>query len=147
MQRMAKFSVIFFITVMSAGFVNAQPGIPKLSIADSIKHYSQQTNSANLFTIREIAISGNNKTKESVILRELPFQSGEIYNLSDLVKEFEIARKQLLNTSLFHEVVVALKKFEGNNIDILVAVKERWYLFPVPYIKFVDRNINQWIVE
>jgi outer membrane protein assembly factor BamA len=147
MQRMAKFSVIFFITVMSAGFVNAQPGIPKLSIADSIKHYSLQTNSANLFTIREIAISGNNKTKESVILRELPFQSGEIYNLSDLVKEFEIARKQLLNTSLFHEVVVALKKFEGNNIDILVAVKERWYLFPVPYIKFVDRNINQWIVE
>jgi len=100
MQRMAKFSVIIFITVMSAGFVNAQPGpgIPKLSIADSIKHYSQQTNSANLFTIREIAISGNNKTKESVILRELPFQSGEIYNLSDLVKEFEIARKQLLNT-------------------------------------------------
>jgi len=43
--------------------------------------------------------------------------------------------------------VVALKGFEGNNIDILVAVKERWYLFPVPYIKFVDRNINQWIVE
>ena len=147
MQRMTKFSVIIFITVMSAGFVNAQPGAPKLSIADSIKHYSQQTNSANLFTIREIAISGNNKTKESVILRELPFQSGEIYNLSDLVKEFEIARKQLLNTALFHEVVVALKKFEGNNIDILVAVKERWYLFPVPYIKFVDRNINQWIVE
>ena len=147
MQRMAKFSVIFFITVMSAGFVNAQPGIPKLSIADSIKHYSQQTNSANLFTIREIAISGNNKTKESVILRELPFKSGEVYNLSDLVKEFETGRKRLLSTALFHEVVVALKGFEGNNIDILVAVKERWYLFPVPYIKFVDRNINQWIVE
>jgi outer membrane protein assembly factor BamA len=147
MQRMAKFSVIIFITVMSAGLVNAQPGITKPSIADSIKHYSQQPGPANSFTIREIAVSGNKKTKESVILRELPFQSGEIYNLSDLVKEFETARKQLLNTSLFHEVVVALKGFDGNNIDILVAVKERWYLFPVPYIKFVDRNINQWIVE
>ena len=132
---------------MSAGFVNAQPGMPKLSIADSIKLYSQQPGSANVFTIREIAISGNRKTKESVILRELPFKSGEIYSLSELVKEFETGRKRLLSTALFHEVVVALKGFEGNNIDILVAVKERWYLFPVPYIKFVDRNINQWIVE
>jgi len=147
MQRMAKFSVIIFITVISADFVNAQPGISKLSLADSIKHYSQQPGSSNVFTIREIAVSGNRKTKESVILRELPFQSGEIYGLSELVKEFEIGRKRLLSTALFHEVVVALKGFEGNNIDILVAVKERWYLFPVPYIKFVDRNINQWIVE
>ena len=147
MQWMAKISVIIFITVMSAGFVNAQPGVPKISLADSIKLYSQQPGSANLFTIREIAISGNKKTKESVILRELPFKSGEVYNLSDLVKEFETGRKRLLSTALFHEVVVALKGFEGNNIDILVAVKERWYLFPVPYIKFVDRNINQWIVE
>ena len=147
MQWMAKFSVIIFITVISAGFVNAQPGAPKLSIADSIRHYSQQPGSSNVFTIREIAVSGNRKTKESVILRELPFQSGEIYGLSELVKEFETGRKRLLSTALFHEVVISLKGFEGNNIDILVAVKERWYLFPVPYIKFVDRNINQWIVE
>ncbi|TMI90552.1 MAG: hypothetical protein E6H08_14625 [Bacteroidetes bacterium] len=147
MQRMAKFLVIILITVMSAGFIQAQTSVQGISISDSLKHYSQQPGSANTFTIREIAISGNKKTKESIILRELPFQSGEIYNLSDLVKEFEIARKQLLNTALFHEVVVALKGFEGNNIDILVAVKERWYLFPVPYIKFVDRNLNQWIVE
>jgi outer membrane protein assembly factor BamA len=147
MQWMAKFSVIILIIVMSAGIVHAQTSVQGISISDSIKHYSQQANPSNIFTIREIAISGNNKTKRSVILRELPFQPGEVYNLSDLVKEFEIARKQLLNTALFHEVVIALKGFEGNNIDILVAVKERWYLFPVPYIKFVDRNINQWIVE
>jgi len=132
---------------MSAGIVNAQPAIPKLSIADSLKQYSQQPGSANVFTIREIAVSGNRKTKESIILRELPFQSGEVYSLSELVKEFETGRKRLLSTALFHEVVISLKGFEGNNIDILVAVKERWYLFPVPYIKFVDRNINQWIVE
>jgi len=147
MQWMAKFSVVIFITVISAGVVNAQPGAPKLSLADSLKQYSQQPGSANVFTIREIAVSGNKKTKESIILRELPFQSGEVYSLSELVKEFETGRKRLLSTALFHEVVISLKGFEGNNIDILVAVKERWYLFPVPYIKFVDRNINQWIVE
>ena len=148
MQRMAKFSVIIFITVMSAGFVNAQAGISELPITDtSIHQYFQKPGKENAFTVREIAITGNKKTKESVILRELSFASGETYALSELVKKFEIARKQLLNTALFHEVVVALKSFEGNKVDILIAVKERWYLFPVPYIKFVDRNINQWIVE
>ena len=148
MQRMAKFSVIIFITVMSAGFVNAQTGMSELPITDtSINQYFLKPGKENAFTVREIAITGNKKTKESVILRELSFASGETYALSELVKKFEIARKQLLNTALFHEVVVALKSFEGNKVDILIAVKERWYLFPVPYIKFVDRNINQWIVE
>ena len=52
-----------------------------------------------------------------------------------------------MNTALFHEVIVALKSFEGYKIDILVDVKERWYIFPVPYLKPVDRNLNQWIVE
>jgi hypothetical protein len=52
-----------------------------------------------------------------------------------------------MNTSLFHEAIVALKSFEGYNIDVLVDVKERWYIFPVPYFKPVDRNLNQWIVE
>ena len=30
---------------------------------------------------------------------------------------------------------------------LLVEVKERWYIFPVPYFKPVDRNLNQWLVE
>ena len=148
MQRMAKFSIVIFITLISVRFANAQPGISDLSVTDtSVNYFLKHTNKENVFAVREIAISGNKKTKESVILRELPFRSGDTYALSELVKKFEVARKQLMNTSLFHEVVVALKSFEGNNVDILVAVKERWYLFPVPYIKVVDRNLNQWLVE
>ena len=150
MQRMAKFSVVIFISVIATGVVNAQPGKAERSATDTINQYFkqlQQQGATNSFTVREIDISGNKKTKESIILRELPFESAETYLLSELVKKFEVGRKQLLNTALFHEVVIALKRFEGNNVDILVAVKERWYLFPVPYIKFVDRNINQWIVE
>ena len=81
------------------------------------------------------------------MLREIPFKPGEQYLLPDLVNKFEIARKQLMNTSLFHEVVVALKSFDGYYIDVLVEVRERWYIFPVPYFKPVDRNLNQWIIE
>lgn len=99
------------------------------------------------FTVRKIYITGNNKTKESVILREVPFKANDQYLLSDLVKKFEDARRQLMNTTLFHEVLVALKSFEEYNVDILIDVKERWYLFPIPYFKTIDRNLNQWIIE
>jgi outer membrane protein assembly factor BamA len=95
----------------------------------SINIFPPQAAAGNDFTIRNIVISGNKKTKASIILRELPFKSGETYPLSELVKKFEDARRQLLNLVLFHEVLVAVKSFEENNVDILVAVKERWYLF------------------
>lgn len=101
----------------------------------------------SLFVIRDISISGNKKTKDNIILRELPFKPGERYLLQELVKKFEIGRKRLLNTTLFHEAIVALKSLDGYNVDVLVQVKERWYIFPIPYFKPADRNLNQWLVE
>ena len=101
----------------------------------------------SLFTVGNISITGNKKTKAEIILREIPFKPGEEYPLQVLVKKFEDARRQLMNTSLFNEVIVALKRFDGYRVDIIINVKERWYIFPTPYLKPVDRNINQWIVE
>lgn len=99
------------------------------------------------FIVRDIVIEGNKKTKPSIILRELSFKSGDKFLLPELVKKFETARRQLMNTTLFHEAIVALKSFDGYNVDVIVQVRERWYIFPVPYFKPVDRNLNQWIVE
>lgn len=145
---MTKKLIVVFLSIISAGLLYAQPGLTDTSITiNSLNDPNRQKESDNVFTVRQIAISGNKKTKESIMLREIPFKSGEVYALSELVKKFEVARKQLMNTSLFHEVVVALKSFEGNNVDVMIDVKERWYLFPIPYFKFVDRNINQWLVE
>ncbi len=99
------------------------------------------------FRVRDIVIVGNKRTRREIILREIPFKSGETFLLQELVRRFEDARRQLMNTALFHTVVVALKSFDGYDIDILVQVRERWYIFPVPYFKPVDRNLNQWLVE
>lgn len=101
----------------------------------------------SLFIIRQIYITGNRKTRADIMLREIPFKPGDQYPLPELVKNFEKARKQLMNTTLFHEVVVSLKSFDGYQVDIQVQVRERWYLLPVPYFKPVDRNLNQWLVE
>lgn len=126
-------------------FSQAPPGNSINSGLDQMAERSETE--VKPFTVRKIYIIGNKKTKEKVILREVPFKVNDQYLLSDLVKKFEDARRQLMNTALFHEVVVALKSFDEYNVDILIDVKERWYLFPIPYFKFVDRNFNQWLVE
>lgn len=149
MRQLAKCFFVFFLwmatppcTSLYSQMLSADSRYPEADTA-----LGNAETAIRPFTVRKIYITGNNKTKESVILREIPFKTNDQYLLSDLVKKFEDARRQLLNTALFHEVVVALKSFEEYNVDILIEVKERWYLFPIPYLKPVDRNINQWIIE
>lgn len=99
------------------------------------------------FVIGDIYIEGNKKTKPYIIKRELPFKTGDSIYLPELVKAFEIAREQLMNTTLFNEAVVALKSFRGYTVDIIISVKERWYIFPLPYVKPIDRNITEWLKQ
>jgi hypothetical protein len=99
---MAKFSVIHFYHSYVCGVCQCTSRYVRIT---HYRYFHQSILSKpvkrNAFTVREIAITGNKKTKESVILRELSFASGETYALSELVKKFEIARKQLLNTLCF----------------------------------------------
>src|SRR5690349_20584045 len=81
------------------------------------------------FVVGEIIIEGNKRTKPYIIQRELPFKPGDSIYLPDLVKGFEISRQQLINTTLFNEVIISLKAFRGYVVDILIQVKERWYIF------------------
>lgn len=99
------------------------------------------------YIIGEIIISGNKKTRQEIITRELSFATGDVLTPAELTEKMETARRQLMNTALFHQVIVAAKDFSGNTINLSVEVKERWYLFPSPYFKPVDRNLNQWLVE
>ncbi|MBC8033432.1 MAG: hypothetical protein H7Y03_04760 [Chitinophagaceae bacterium] len=105
-----------------------------------------QNDSATLapFTVNKILISGNKKTKSYIIRRELSFSEGDTVSLKELVGKFEYARQQLYNSRLFNDVVVAIKSFNGYLVDIEISVKERWYLFPVPYLRPVDRNLSAW---
>ncbi len=100
-----------------------------------------------LYTIGEVIISGNSKTKKFIIERELPFAAGQSYTPGDLVKRMETGQRQLMNSTLFHQAVISAKDYEGTRVNIHVEVQERLYLFPMPYFKPVDRNLNQWLVE
>ncbi|MGZ8557814.1 MAG: POTRA domain-containing protein [Chitinophagaceae bacterium] len=157
MQRKRKYclstkrcSGLFMVLACSLNLVAQRSGIDmqlKNEVVNEMMDVAPVPTGEKPFVVRNIIIEGNKRTRPDIILREIPFKSGDIYLLQDLVKKFEGARQQLINTALFHEAIVALKSFEGYNIDVLVQVKERWYIFPVPYFKPVDRNLNQWLVE
>ncbi len=96
------------------------------------------------FIINQIFITGNKKTKNYVIERELPFKRGDSILLPQLVSSFQRSKELLINTRLFTDVIVSLKTFHGYLVDVEIDVKERWYLFPVPYFRPVDRNLSAW---
>ena len=121
-----------------------EPG--EFRLPDSVMVEDAAEPSAELF-IDSINISGNKKTRDYIILREIPFKAGESYPLTVLVEKFEDARMQLMNTALFLSVEVSADHYDGGRVRVIVNVKERWYLFPVPYFKPVDRNLNQWLFE
>jgi outer membrane protein assembly factor BamA len=94
--------------------------------------------------ITSIQIEGNRKTKPYIILRELPYHEGDIISKDSLAILDTISQQQLYNTSLFEQVTVYSEAIDSMQVVIKIQVNERWYLFPIPSFKWVDRNFNQW---
>ncbi len=138
MLRIRKYNWLIFFFCLCWLRVPAQ-------IADTAQSPIRET--PGYYTIGNIIITGNKKTRKEIIERELTFKREEQISAGDLVRKMETGRQQLMNTTLFNHVKVATKDFDGNRVNILVELKERWYMFPVPVFRPVDRNLNQWLVE
>ncbi|MEJ7736229.1 MAG: POTRA domain-containing protein [Chitinophagaceae bacterium] len=144
-----KYYLAITVCLLLQMLLYAQPGTVEMPYDNtaSLEQIMAQTDTStrqSLFIISEIFITGDRKTKSYIIEREIPFKRGDSLNLTALVNKFDMARRQLMNTRLFNDVTVSLKGFKGYLVDIQVDVKERWYLFPIPYIKPVDRNLAEW---
>lgn len=98
----------------------------------------------HLFVVGSINISGNRVTRGYIIGRELPFKTGDTVSLEQISKYFTDARDHLIATHLFNDVNISLKEFRGYTMDINIEVKERWYIFPLPYVRPIDRNLTAW---
>lgn len=95
--------------------------------------------------VNKITVTGNRKTKTYIIEREIQFKPGDSIITSKLSETLEQARQLVYNTTLFNEVTVTVIPQTAFDIDVLVDVKERWYVFPVPQFKWADRNFNEWV--
>lgn len=102
--------------------------------------------------ISEIRISGNKKTKDFTILRELPFRAGDVMPEDILIQQLEIATSHLNNTSLFNYVYLnylpdSIDRSDCLSCIVTIQVEERWYLWPQVSLKLEDRNLSTWLHE
>ncbi|WP_257911222.1 outer membrane protein assembly factor BamA [Campylobacter lari] len=70
--------------------------------------------------IRDVIISGNTKTVDRVIRRELYLTEGNLYNRTDLID----SRNALRRTAYFENVDIKEQKVDDTHIDLIVEVKE-----------------------
>lgn len=94
--------------------------------------------------IGSITLAGNKVTKPHIILRELTFKENDTIKRTDLVKEIEKSKENLLNTSLFNFVTIDTAQAPGGRTNIAITVTERWYTWPVPIFEIAERNFNTW---
>ena len=136
------FLLFFFVLVMQ---LNAQTDNEQQAqtVWNDFVHTGKK---ANFLYVENISISGNKKTKELIVLRELSFFKGGLITKKDLAMQLKQSRQQLMNTTLFVDVQI-IPIVTDSTISIQINLKERWYLFPLPYFKLIDRNFNQWWVQ
>ena len=116
----------------------------------SIHLLQAQSSSDSLYIIDRIEVSGNEKTKNSVILTEIRIQKGQSILCVELDQQLDRIKSNLLRTNLFSKVDIRyiIDHREGvNYCNISIDVVENWLLFPAPIFDLADRNFNVWWVE
>lgn len=86
-------------------------------------------------TINAILIHGNEKTKPSIILREMKHRVGNPMNPILLEEDW----KRILNLKLFHRVLIFTES-DGKHVRLHVQVTEQWYIFPYPIFFINERD-------
>ncbi|MCU0334370.1 MAG: hypothetical protein MUF62_04875 [Chitinophagaceae bacterium] len=107
---------------------------------------SQKAGQPAQWQVRSIAVSGNRITRDPIVFREVALKSGECYSPAELQRRLRLTQEQLMNTALFVKVdVKAVEYLAEAIVDVDIVVDERWYLWPVPFFRVIDRNWNVWI--
>lgn len=101
--------------------------------------------------IGAIRFEGNKVTKESVIRRELSFIERDCLSGEELERKLGESHDNLMNTTLFNFVVMTIVEVEDTTtrreVDILIQLTERWYLWAFPILTYEDRNFSTWLAN
>ena len=132
-----RFYLVLLFCLLSGHFVQAQ-------LTDSVLNNKEHNSQNEIVFIGNITLKGNRITKNFIILREVTFVKGDKMTLRELNQQLIVTKNQIYNTSLFVDDSVYISSQKGPVVDINIVLKERWYFFPLPYMKLIDRNFNQW---
>jgi outer membrane protein assembly factor BamA len=91
-----------------------------------------------------IIFKGNERTKLSILRRELDFFERDSLQVSELPNRIEFNRRKLMNTNLFIWVKSDYHQLPDGRISILYEFLEQWYVLAYPLFQLADRNFNDW---
>ena len=78
--------------------------------------------------VKEVVISGNEITKDDIILREMSLKRDSLFTLAKYTKDL----KNIYNLGLFARVDILPVPVKDKQILLNVDVNERWYILPLP---------------
>lgn len=117
---------------------------PFKSLAFSISVDEVTDSLQNKVVITDIRLIGNKITNYRIVNRELLFMAGDTLTLDLLTSMSSRSRENLLNTQLFNFVDIKVVYERIDRVQVIILMKERWYIFPIPIFEVVDRNFNEW---
>ncbi len=94
--------------------------------------------------LKKIEVTGNKKTKNFAILRELNIHPGDTISKEERREILEKNRLLVYNTQLFN-VVKIQDSIVGTQWFWRIYVEERWYVFPITGLDIEEQNITQWL--
>ncbi len=115
--------LIIILTLISAKFLFPQNG-------DSLVYHGNYS-----IKVDSINLSGNETTKNFIILRELTFSVGDTVNHQIL----KYNRERIYSLNIFTQVDVIPALSRGRNI-IYIKVEESWYIYPLPFVDIRERD-------
>lgn len=107
------------IADLSYAFVQVVPDLQKDKEKKSVKVVFRVTPGYKV-KIRNVVISGNNRTLDRIIRRELYLGPGDMYSLTDL----KDSRNSLGRLGFFDGNTIEEKRVDNQTIDLIVKVKE-----------------------
>ncbi|WP_339901873.1 POTRA domain-containing protein, partial [uncultured Cyclobacterium sp.] len=112
--------------------------------SDSLYISPNNTSTPKQVTVNNIFIVGNEKTRKNIILREMNLAENVTYNWDEFVNLVEADQKKIYNLRLFTTATVTPLFVGEEQVEILVSLKERWYILPSIIFNLADRNFSEW---
>jgi outer membrane protein assembly factor BamA len=85
--------------------------------------------------VDSIQITGNETTKDFIILRELTFGIGD--TLTPHIASYN--RERIYSLRIFNDVILKPYSSAGKNI-LSIEIVESWYIYPIPIVVLKDRD-------
>ena len=134
---------LLFIGLFSSFISSAQKTKSITGLFDEIITETILDSSGKLI-VDSINIIGNKKTRDYIILREMKVKIGDSISAKTLYYTIKKSRDLIYNTNLFSVVVLTPVLTTAFKLTINVSVIERWYIYPTPQFRLIDRNFNEW---